>query len=209
MKKLLLPSLSFLLALTIQSCSTTAPAPEAKKAKAPEAPPEPVSGQKAFFQMYAAARSWAADLQPFDMTSVSLQSVKSADGKYGAWRCTFVSDSKRSQKTYTYSVIEGEGLYKGVYGAVEDNYAGPRGQNAPFIIQAFKTDSDKAFALALEHGGKKHSEKFPDLPITMRLESVKRYPNPVWRVMWGASPATSNFSVYVNAATGAYLETTR
>src|SRR5947209_5082096 len=49
--------------------------------KAPEAPPEPVTGSTAFFRMYTAARGWAGDLQPLRMTSIHLPDVKKIPGK--------------------------------------------------------------------------------------------------------------------------------
>jgi hypothetical protein len=36
---------------------------------------------------------------------------------------------------------------------------------------------------------------------------VKKYQDPVWRIIWGESAGTSDFSVYVDASTGDYLET--
>src|SRR5438876_151399 len=90
-------------AILFSACSE---APKKAAEKAPELPPEPVTGSTAFFRMYTAARGWAADLQPLRMTSIHL----------------------------------------------------------------------------------------PDL---------------TWRVIWGDSVGTSNFSVFVDATTGEYLETMR
>jgi len=36
------------------------------------------------------------------------------------------------------------------------------------------------------------------------LEYTARYPNPSWRIYWGDSVSTAEWSVFVDAATGAY-----
>lgn len=183
-------------------------APEAKKAKEPEKPPEPVTARVAYHQMYLMARTWSIDVEGLQLQNVPLKAVPGADGKSGAWRGTFVSQSRRAAKTYTYSVIEGEGLYKGVFGGPDESYSGPRGQVSPFPIQALKIDSDAALKTALEKGAD-YVKKNPDKPIHFLLENNKRFPNTSWRVIWGESVGTSNFSIFVDASTGNYLETMR
>ncbi|MBK5295497.1 MAG: hypothetical protein JJE04_27940 [Acidobacteriia bacterium] len=198
--RIILPLPALLLAL---ACSD---APKTATKKDPPKPVEPVSGRYAFYQMYGAARSWAQDLQGMQMQSITLNEVKEKDGKYPAWRVTFVSDSKRSAKTFTYSVVTAQGLNKGIYSGSDENYSGPRGQNAAFPMQALKIDSDAAHETAAKKGAD-YSKKHPDIPITMVLENIKQFPNPVWRVLWGQSIGTSNFSIYVDASTGDYLQT--
>jgi hypothetical protein len=185
-----------------------APKPEAKKE--PPKPPEPVTGRYAFHQMYAAARSWATDLQPLQVTSIPLKEIEAKDGKYPAWQCVFVSPSKQLAKTYLYSVIDADGgINKGVYGRNEERW-NAASQIAPFPLQALKIDTDAALQTALAKGkGDEYAKKNPDKPIVFTLEKIKRFPNPAWRVIWGTSVSTSNFSVYVDASSGDYLQTMR
>ncbi len=191
------------------SCSS-APPPAAKKAKEPEKPPEALAGQYAFFQMYTAARSWIPDVQAISLHSLSIPEVKAAGGKYGAWRAVFVSESRGKQRMYTYSAAESptNTIYKGVFAGHEETYAGPRGQAKPFLAVALKIDSAAAFDTATKKGVD-YAKKNPDKPITMLVELTPRFPNPVWRVVWGESVGTSNFSIYVDATTGEYLQTMR
>jgi hypothetical protein len=201
-KALLFPLSAAILAI---SCSSPAP----QKAKEPEKPPEPVGAQYAFHQTYLTARTWAQDLEILRVRSLPLQALPSPHGKSAAWEVTFVSPSKARAKTYTYSVIEAEGnLHKGVFGGIEENWDGKRGQNTAFVIQAFKIDSVKAWEIAAEQS-KPYMQKNPDSPITFWLEKTPRHPNPAWRVVWGMSPASSNYSIYVDATTGAFLERMR
>jgi len=172
-------------------------------------PVVPVTGRYAFYQTYTAARAWATDLQGLRVTSLPLTEVKGEGGKSGAWQVIFVSERLARAKTYTYSVVESPGnLHEGVFAASEDSYSGPRGQAKPFQIQAFKTDSDAAYETALKKGAE-YAKKHPDMPVTFLLEFTKRFPNPAWRVIWGESVGTSNFSIFVDASTGEYLETMR
>lgn len=195
------------LVLALAAC---APAPQTAKKKDPPKPPEPVGAQKAFFQMYAATRRWAPDANGFQMQSITTASMAQTGGKFAGWRAIFVSPSRRASRTYTFSAVEDEGLSKGISQGQEESYSGPRGQNSDWPIQALKIESDKALEAALTKGkGAEFSKKNPTIPITMQVEKIKKFGNPVYRVIWGASASTSSFSVYVDASTGEYLETVR
>jgi hypothetical protein len=199
----------FLLPVFLLMAACTDPAPVETKKKEPEKPPEPVTGRVAFHQMYMmAARTWGGDTQGMSLQSIPMKSIASAAGKYPAWRGTFVSEARRASRTFTYSIVEAEGLFKGPFAGPEDTYTGPRGQVSPFPIQALKVDSDAAYKTALEKGAD-YAKKNPDKPIHFLLENNKRHPNPSWRVIWGESVGTSNFSIFVDASTGGYLETMR
>jgi hypothetical protein len=186
------------------SCTTEAP----KKAKEPEKPAEPVGGRYAFHQTYVTARTWATDLELLRVRNLPMENAPVAPGKSAVWEITFVSPSKGRAKSYTYSVIQTENIHKGVFGGLEENYAGPRGQVSAFPIAALKTDTVEAWEAAAEKS-KEYITKNPDKPITYLLEKTPRHPNPAWRVIWGTSVAASDYSVYVDASTGAFLERMR
>lgn len=170
---------------------------------------EPISGQNAYYRMYGLAKGWAPDLQAYRCEPVRLEAVPEKDGKFPAWKCVFVSESKRSMKTYSYSVVEAEGLYKDVFAGHDESYTGPRGQNVPFPILALKIDSGSAIETAkAQKDSVAYMKKNPDVPITPVLEKTKELGNAVWRVYWG-NPSTSNYSVLVDASTGDYVKTLR
>jgi hypothetical protein len=203
MRKLFLLLSGALLLLT--SCSETPPATVAKKE--PEKP-EPVTGQSALFKMYQVARSWGPDVQVLKMNTIGLSDVPDVPkGKAAAWQATFTSASRSQQRSYTYSIIEGGGnLHKGVFGLLEESWSGPHGENTPFLMAAVKVDTDAAYQTALSNGGADYDKKNPGKPVTFLLEKIAKYPDPVWRVVWGESVGTSNFSVYVDASTGQFQE---
>jgi hypothetical protein len=51
-------------------------------------------------------------------------------------------------------------------------------------------------------------KKSPDKPIMFLLEKTRRFPDLAWRVIFGESVGTSEYSVFIDATTGAYLERT-
>lgn len=183
-----------------------APKPAAEKKK--KAPPPPLTGMSAFFKMYGQARTWASDAQGMKCDPIAVAGQPSGDGKWPAWRCQFVSESKKRSKTFSFSIVEAEGVHEGVFGGHEESYNGPTGQTLPFLVQALKKDSDLAIQVAKEKS-KAYMAKNPDMPITVMLERTKRHPGLAWRVIWGTSLQTSNYSIYVDASTGEYLETMR
>jgi hypothetical protein len=192
----------FALMALLTACSE---APRSTAEKKPEPPPEPITGQSALYKMYQVARSWSPDLEVLKMNSIQMPGVKSEPGKGAAWQATFVSASKGRARSYTFSVVEGEGnLHKGVFAGLDESWSGPRGVTQPFNIQAVKTDTDAAYKVALENKGADYDKKNPGKPITFLLEKNDKYPQPVWRVIWGESAGTSNFSVYVDTATGTF-----
>ena len=201
-----------LLAFALLASCSEAPQKKAETPKEPPKPAEPVSGSSAFFQMFAAARGWAADLEPLRLTSIHLPEVKREPGKAAAWQATFVSARLKRARSYTYSVIEAPGnLHKGVFAGLDESWTGPKGPSRPFLIQALKVDSIAAYETALKKGkaAAEYSRKFPDKNIAFLLEQTNRFPTLTWRVIWGESVGTSNYSVFIDASSGNYLETMR
>jgi len=190
------------LVLFLSGCSE-APKPAAEKT--PPKPPEALTGRQAFQRMYPQARGWAPDAQPLQIVSLNLAQVKADPGEAGAWQVIFVSPSRGKAKTYTYSAVESEGnLHEGVFGGIEEDYTA-RGDSSPFQMAAIKVDSDEAYKTAAEKSAD-YMKKNPGKPVMFLMELSKRFPDVTWRVIWGASVGTSDYSVYVDGTTGQYLE---
>lgn len=194
------------LLLWMTGCSSETAAPPKK---VEEKPAEPVTGRQALQQMYISARGWAADIQPLKLNSILLPEVKAEPGKAPAWQATFVSPSQVKARSYTYSVVESVGnLHKGVFAGLDQSWSGPSQTNKPFPMAAVKIDSDEAYKTALKKAAD-YDKKNPGKPINFLLESTSKFPDVTWRVIWGESVGTSNFSIFVDASTGQYLETMR
>jgi len=199
--------LAFALFGLLSGCSDTTTKTAEKKE--PEKV-EPITGQTALYRMFQAARTWATDAQVLKCSSLHISEAPDAppaSGAAPAWMATFVSASKSESRTYTYSVVEGSGnMHKGAFAGPSESWSGPRGVNSQFLIAAVKVDTDAAYKTALEKAAE-YEKKNPGKTITYLLEKTTKHPDPAWRVLWGESVQSSNFSVLVDASTGAYLET--
>jgi hypothetical protein len=190
------------LILFLTACSD---APKAVEQKQPPKPPEALTGRQAFQRMYPQARGWAPDAQPLEIRSLNLAQVKTDPGKAGAWQVVFISLARAKAKTYTYSAVEAEGsLHEGVFGSAEESYT-PRGDSSPFQIAAIKVDSDEAYETAAKESAD-YIRKNPGKPVVFLMELTKRFADVTWRVIWGDSVGTSDYSVFVDGTTGKYLE---
>ena len=188
----------------LAGCSEAPNKPE--QAKMPEKPPEPVTGKRAFYYAYPQARTWAPDVQALQIKSINLSEVKSQKGKAAAWQIIFVSPGRGRARTYTYSVVEAEGnLHQGVFALPEENFSGSSGQDLPFVAAALKVDSDAAYETAAAKSTD-YLARHQNTPVTFLLEFTRRYPDPAWRVIWGESVSASDYSVFIDSATGAMLE---
>ena len=186
-------------ALILCACSET---PTETKSKPPEKTPEPISGRQAFQYTYPAARIWAPDAEPLTIHSMNLDQVKSADGKAGAWEIAYVSAQMGRARTYSWSAVELESLHKGVFPGAEETWRGPVGQQRPFSAQALKIDTPDALKTALGEASKYLDKPGDKPPVTFLLESTPRFPDPVWRVLWGPSVSAAQYTVTVDATTG-------
>ncbi len=190
------------LVLFLSACSD---APKTAGEKEAPKPPEALTGRQAFQRMYPQARGWAPDAQPLEIRSMDLAQVKAERGKAGAWQVVFVSPSRAKAKTYTYSAVEADGnLHEGVFGGLEESYT-PRGDSVPFQMVAIKVDSDEAYQTAAKESAD-YLKKNPDKPVMFLMELTRKFPDVTWRVIWGGSVGTSDYSVYVDGTTGKFLE---
>ncbi len=199
MRKLLPLIAGVLLILT--ACSEQ---PATTQKKEPEKPPEPVTGQSALYKMYQVVRQWDPRADVLKMESMHSPDIPEVPGKAGEWAATFTSSTQAQSHTYTFSLIEQlPSLHKGVFQMSADPYAGPKGVTKPFLIAAVKIDTDAAYQTAKSQPKAiEYDKKFPGKPITILLEKNDRYPDPVWRIIWGESVGTANFSIFIDASTG-------
>lgn len=194
------------LAVLLVSCGGSSTDKAVEKAPAP--PPEPVTGRYAMNQMYIAARAWASDIEPLSLVNVPLGKFPQKEGKAMAWQAVFVSPSLAKSRTYTWSAnTVGDDVQQGVTPGAPESYT-RQATEEPFILAALRKDSEDAYQVALKHSAE-YRQKYPAIPINFRLEKVREFTDPAWRVYWGDSVTTSGFSVYVDASNGDFLRTGR
>jgi hypothetical protein len=177
---------------TMVGCSSTPNATTSEKQQ-PKAP-ETITGSGAFYKCYIAARGWAVDAQPFRIESAE---SKSKDGKAGEWRSGFASVAQHATRSYTWT--NGD-----VSHSVEDTYSPTNSSTQVFNVQFLKIDTDKAFAIAQEHGGDKLLETSPDTPVLYVLDWNRQTNELLWHVIYGKDRETATLRVAVNASTGKF-----
>ncbi len=186
-----------ILILTLMAgCSSEPSKPAASETPQPRAP-EAITGSSAFFKCYISARIWAPDAQPYRVESYSTADSKGRDGKAGEWRAGFASLSKRSTKSYTWS--NGD-----ISHGVDDTYSPTNSSTQIFNVQFLKVDTDKAFAVAQQHGGDKLLEKEPNTPVFYVLDWNRQANELLWHVIYGTDRDTAKLRVAVNASSGEF-----
>lgn len=192
----------------VSACSDTsseAKSSEAKSTQAPK-PPEIITGRQAFQRTFPSARAWAADCHPLQVRSLMVDEAKSDAGKAAAWEITYVSAERSQSRVYTWSSVEEGSLHEGVFPRQPDAWRGPVAQQQPFDAAAIKIDTDAALQTASAASSAYLSKPGEKPQVMYLLEDTPRYPDPVWRVLWGASIGTAQYAALVDATTGKLIQ---
>jgi hypothetical protein len=195
MKKLFI-AVAILAAGLMSACSSEPSKPAPAEKPQPKAS-EAITGSSAFYKCYASARLWAPDAQPYRAESHASADFKGQDGKSGEWRVGFASVAQHAIKTYTWA--NGD-----ISHGVDDTYSPSNSSTQIFNIQFLKTDSDKALAVAQQHGGEKLLQKEPDTLVLYVLEWNRQENALLWHVIYGTDRETAKLRVAVNASTGEF-----
>ena len=190
--------------LLSSSCGGDAPKEETKTEPVVK-PPAPITGRQGFQSTYPSARAWAQDAVPIQVRSMNLDSVKSEPGKAPLWEVTYVSASRSKMRIFTWSAVEEGSLHKGVFGAIEDSWGGPAGQERSFESITIQVDTPEALEKAIAQGDEYVKKPGVKPPISYLLHLTPRYPEPTWVVLWGTSVGTAKHTVTVGASSGKVL----
>ncbi|MGD0416161.1 MAG: hypothetical protein ABSA80_12455 [Terriglobales bacterium] len=182
------------------------PAQPAAAAQPEKKLPVLYTGQEAFNRMLGLAMKWAPDAAPARVESVLTSETTGQDGKSTIWRGYFVSPSRRSTKTFVCS--GGRQPDAPPFGVSPEGAEGAyNAQSASLVFSQYllKTDTDKAFEVAQQHGGDAIVKKDAKQPITYVLLKDKKLNVPVWYVIYGASESDRKGIGVINATTGAFI----
>lgn len=205
MKRILLAILALGL---LAGCSSEPAKPAPSAAAKPAAKPadEYRTGRIAFQKLYVTARAWAPDTQPFRLESQYTKGAPVTEGKAGIWRASFASARRASSKSYVWSgVASDDATERGISPGLEDTFNPSNPSTHPFDMAFLHTDSDEAFKVAQEHGGKEVMKKAPDQPVLFILDWDTRQNQLDWQVVYGDSRADAKLTVAVDASTGGFL----
>src|ERR1044071_4068487 len=143
------------------------------------------TGRFALQKMLAPARFWSPDAQPVRLESTNLKGSNGQDGKATFWRALFASAGRQKSEPFTWSGVATEDTPKGVNHGVEDTYNPANRLSRPFDLNFLKVDTDKAFEVAQEHGGKKVLEKDPKTNVGYLLDFDGQSNQLRWHVIYG------------------------
>jgi hypothetical protein len=199
MKQLLV----FCFALALMTACSSEPSKPAETAKPQPKPADVITARSALQKLYISAHGWGPDARPYRLESMPNPDSKGRDGKSAIWRAGFASVAQRGTKPYTF--FGSDGPDRGVNPGIEDTYNPNNASTTAFDIAFLKTDSDKAFEVAQQHGGDKILEKSPDTPVLYILEWDRVNNQLVWHVVYGNSRDDAKLKVAVNATTGEFI----
>jgi len=209
MMKFRLSSVLLFFAIILFGCSSTPPSqPKASEAAQPAVkPPTLYTAKQCFDSMLGLAQRWQADAMPFHVESEWNTEATGQEGKATVWRAFFASPSRRTMKTLTCS---GSRLLGAPAAGFTDSPEAPYSPDVPSLIFqpfAFVVDSDKAYAVTLDHGGKALIEKDPNQAIVYSLDWDRKTKQLTWAVYYGknAAPDVRKGLCVVDAKTGAFI----
>lgn len=201
--------LALLFVCSLIACSSGEQKSSERPATETKQPPKQATletGRVAFQKMYVFARQWVPDAKPYQLESVVNQESNGQNGKASVWRSGFASASRRGLKGFLWSgSVLPDAPSAGVSSGVEDSYNPSNSSTQIFDLAYLKVDSDKAYDVALKHGGDKLLKKNPKEPVTFLLDWDGRQNILIWHVIFGPNPHEANLRVAVNASTGDYM----
>jgi hypothetical protein len=196
--------------LLLTGCSSTPPSQQ----QTPAGPAKPTAdankaetGRVAFQRIYVTARGWARDAMPVGLESQSTKEFPGKDGKVGVWRGTFGSASRQAMKPFVWSGINSDDApTPGINPGSEDSFNANNTSTRPFDFNYLKVDSDKAYEIALAHGGKEFVAKNKDASVRYTLTFDGRSNQLRWIVnMESAGAKARPLTVILDATSGEFL----
>jgi hypothetical protein len=191
------------------ACSSSGNQPSASAPASPKPEvKEPVlyTGEEAFNRMMGLAIRWSADAEPARLESVLTADGNGQGGKSTIWRGYFASPSRHATETIVCSGSRRPDAPPfGV--STEGGEGGYDAETAGLIFLPLlvKTDTDKAFEIAQQHGGEAILKKDAQQPVTYVLLKDRKQNVPVWYVIYGTSEKDRKGIGVINATTGDFV----
>jgi hypothetical protein len=201
--------LLFLAFMLLLGCSSPSGKEQSQSAAGNQQQPasEFETGRIALQKMIPRARFWAPDAQPVRIDSEVLKGNNGHDGKSGFWRATFASAAKQKSEPFTWSGMSDSDAPRGVDHGVEDSFSPANRSTQPFNLAFLKIDSDQAFAVAQQHGGKKLLAKDDSAGVKYALDWDPQTSQLRWHVSYAGNKIPDKLAIIVNASTGEFLHT--
>jgi len=195
----------FLIVPALALLAGCASEPSSKPVSATPPPTQTETGRFAFQKMLVAAHIWSRDAQPIQLESVVMPDGNGHDGKAAFWRTTFASVSRQRMLSFTWSGSASPDTSRGIDHGVEDSFNPANHSTQPFDLNYLKQDSDQAFTVAQQHGGKQMLAKKPMQPVIYLLDFDARIPALRWHVIYGGNTGNAPLTVIVDATNGQFV----
>lgn len=200
LKTLIAPAL-LLAGLLLVGCEESKPT--ASNTPSPEKKvTETETGRFALQKMIPIARFWATDAKPITLQSSPSSESTGQDGKSAYWRAVFGSASRGKSEPFSWSGIPDS---KGVDHGAEDTFNPNNRSTQAWDLAFLKVDTDKAFEVAQEHGGKQLLEKDPKMQIMYFLGWNAQSNELSWFVVYGGSTSNAKLTIIVDASSGRFV----
>ena len=196
----------FLILATLFGCSTPTETPAEKTPiTSVSKGPTLYTAKGCFSSMLNLAQRWSPDAMPVHMESEVNADATGQEGKATVWHAFFASPSRGTMKTVSCS---GSRLPTSPALGFSDTPETPYAANVPAAIFdpiSFQIDSDKAFAVTLEHGGAPLIKKDPQQSIIYLLDWDAKKKQLVWWVVYGKSETDRQGLCLLDAKTAAFI----
>lgn len=204
MKKLKTAALAQVVVLALLSAGCDSGPKSSTEAKPTPAATQFATGRFAMQKMLVPAHFWSADAQPVRLESSNIKEGSGQDGKADFWRALFASTSRQKSEPFSWSGISSSDVARGVDHGTEDSYNPTNRSASAFDLNFLKADTDKAFEVAQQHGGKQVLEKDPKVSITYLLDWDAQSSQLRWHVMYGGE-SINKLTVLVDASSGEFI----
>jgi hypothetical protein len=178
-------------------CSDNPPAPASNSASQPKTN-EFETGRFALQKMIPPAHMWSSDAAPVQLRSEAAGESNGHEGKAGTWRAVFASRARQKSEPFIWSGMA-DAPQKLDHG-VEDAFNPSNRSTQPWDLNFLKIDTDQAFTVAQQHGGKQLLEKDPKLQVSYLLDFDALSNQLRWHVNY-----SGKLTVLVDASTGQFL----
>ena len=201
----------FVVLAVLIGCSTTSNQPSSTQPAAAAASqaaakqPTLYTAKQCFGSMVNLAKRWDLGAMPFHMESEVTEDATGQDGKATVWRGFFASRTRGTMKTF---ICSGSYLPSAPARGFTDTPETPYPANTPVLMfdpSLLVTDSDKAFAATLDHGGSALIKKDPKQPVICTLDWDPKKKELQWLIYFGKTAADREGVAVVNARTGAFI----
>lgn len=184
-------------ALGVWGCEDDKPKPTQPKTNQFE------TGRFALQKMIPAAHLWSPDAAPVTLASTVTSETNGHEGKSGLWHATFASRERRKSEPFLWSgMIDAQ---RKVDHGIEDAYNPSNRSMQTWDLNYLKVDTDKAFDVAQQHGGKAILDKDPKQAIIYLLDFDAGASQLRWHVIYGDTESNAKLTVLVDASTGQFL----